>query len=64
MDKIPFVHLLKSPYHCYIFDVNTNSIVRVSKGLYEYLLDEQQGKNSLSTVEIEKEKTSLMEKEY
>ena len=64
MNDMPFVHLMKSPYCYYVFDVNTNSIVRVSKELYEYLLDEQQGRNPLSTVEIEREKTSLMEKGY
>ena len=61
---MPFVHLMKSPYCYYVFDVNTNSIVRVSKELYEYLLDEQKGRNPLSTVEIEREKTSLMEQGY
>ena len=64
MNDMPFVHLMKSPYCYYVFDVNTNSIVRVSKELYEYLLNEQQGRNPLSTVEIEREKTSLMEKGY
>ncbi len=33
----PFIHLLKSPYHHYLFDVNTNSIVRISEELFRYL---------------------------
>lgn len=43
MKEKPFIHLLKSPYHCYIFDINTNSIVRVSDELYSYLQAEQKG---------------------
>lgn len=44
MTQKPFIHLIKSPYHHYVFDVNTNSILRVSKELSEYLQAEQIGK--------------------
>lgn len=37
METTPFVHLLKSPYHHYAYDVNTNSIVSISKELFNYL---------------------------
>lgn len=33
----PFIHLLRSPYACYFFDVNTNSIVMVSEEAYAAL---------------------------
>ncbi len=44
MKQKPFIHLLKSPYHYYVFDVNTNSILRVSQELFEYLQAEQIGR--------------------
>lgn len=37
----PFVHLISSPYGYYIFDVNTNSILKTSRKVFKYLHDEQ-----------------------
>ena len=34
----PFIHLMKTPYGYYVFDVNTNSILRITQPVYEYLL--------------------------
>ena len=36
----PFVHFFKTPKGNYLYDVNTNAIVRVSSQLYEYLSSE------------------------
>lgn len=33
----PFIRLLRSPYHCYFFDVNRNQVVRVSEETYQNL---------------------------
>ena len=35
--EVPFIQLLRSPYACYFFDVNTNSIVMVSEEAYSAL---------------------------
>lgn len=37
----PFIHLFKTPYNYYIFDVNTNSIMDTTKEVYEALYKEQ-----------------------
>ena len=53
----PFIHLLKTPYHEYVYDVNTNEIISISKALYDYLWM-QQNKPELSispTSDVEKE---------
>ncbi|MCL2052366.1 MAG: Cys-rich peptide radical SAM maturase CcpM [Lachnospiraceae bacterium] len=39
MNDKPFVKLFKSPNDFYMFDVNRNDIVKISKELYLYLLD-------------------------
>lgn len=35
----PFVKLIRSPRGYYVYDVNRNSILKVSKGIYDYLHD-------------------------
>lgn len=35
--EAPFIHLLRSPYACYFFDVNTNRLVMVSEEAYAAL---------------------------
>lgn len=39
----PFVHVLKSPYSHYVYDVNTDSVLKISEELYDYLLDLEHG---------------------
>ena len=33
----PIIHIFKNPSGHYIYDVNTNTILKVSKDTYEYL---------------------------
>lgn len=33
----PFIHLMKSPYACYVYDVNTNVILRVKEEVFNHL---------------------------
>lgn len=37
MNDMPFIHLLKSRYGYYFYDVNMNEIVNISKETYQYL---------------------------
>ncbi len=41
----PLIHFFKTPYSYYIFDVNTNTLVKTEKNVYEYLYCEQKNKN-------------------
>jgi uncharacterized protein len=34
--QIPYIHKFKTPYNYYIYDVNTNSIIKINKELYEF----------------------------
>lgn len=43
--KQSFVHAFKTPNYPYLYDVNTNSILRVTHGIYNYICDTQ---NALS----------------
>lgn len=63
IDK-PFIHLLKSPYHHYLFDVNTNSIVRISKDLYHYLDCLNHDENCQFSEDIRCEYNTLKENGY
>lgn len=40
-DNKPFIHLFKTPYGCYIYDVNTDSILRTGEAIFQYLFKEQ-----------------------
>lgn len=44
MTETPFVHMLKTPRGHYCYDVNTNQIIRVNEGVYEYLEALEQGR--------------------
>lgn len=33
----PFIQLIKSPYNFYMYEVNTNTIIPISEGLFKYL---------------------------
>lgn len=46
----PFIHLFKTPYAYYIYDVNTNSILRTGEAIFQYLFKEQ--KNLLKEDEL------------
>lgn len=37
MSDKPFIHLLKSSFGNYLYDVNSNQIIRISSDIYEYL---------------------------
>jgi uncharacterized protein len=37
----PFIHLIKTPYDYYVFDVNTNNILKIDKLVYEILHRQQ-----------------------
>lgn len=56
MEKIPFIHMLKTPLNYYLFDVNTNQLIKVGEKLYNYLLSIEMGNESTSHVDIEIEK--------
>lgn len=51
----PFIHLLKSPRHPYVFDVNTDSIIKVSQELYDYFLNLTHGVSIETTDSIAEE---------
>lgn len=46
----PFIHLFKTPYGFYIYDVNTNSILRIEEDVFQCLFREQ--KNLLKENEV------------
>lgn len=56
----PFIHLFKTPHGYYIFDVNTNCIIRTKEKVYETLLKRQ--KDILKNDEIDTETKNLIEK--
>ncbi|MHB1313940.1 MAG: radical SAM protein [Christensenellales bacterium] len=39
MKETPLIHLFKTPYYHYVFDTNTNDLVRVDKDVYDALTD-------------------------
>lgn len=41
LDNKPFIHLFKTPYECYLYDVNTNSILRIREEVFQHLFKEQ-----------------------
>ena len=48
----PFIHLVKTRYGFYCFDVNTNTILKISKESYEYLHKLQQDSHDIIDSEI------------
>lgn len=59
-NDIPFIHLIKTPYSYYIFDVNTNSILRTTEGVYNFLLKKQHGLEKVDEI-IDDETIQLIE---
>jgi uncharacterized protein len=49
LNNTPYIHLFKTPDNYYIYDVNTNRILRTQKDIYEYLVE---SKNTLDTLNI------------
>ena len=45
MSNLPFIHLVRSRIHCYIYDVNTNRIVLVSEETYCFLQEAKRKKS-------------------
>ncbi len=57
----PFIHLFKTPGGYYVFDVNTNIIMRVQKPVYEFLDEEQQCENKGFEHKVAEEDRILIE---
>lgn len=54
----PFIHLFKTSLGYYVYDVNTGQVLKIDKGVYDYL------KNAGSEVdELSLEKVNLLKKE-
>ena len=43
--ELPFVHLMKTPLNYYVYDVNTNTIIRIGASIFAYLAELLDGKN-------------------
>ena len=65
--QVPFIHLLRSPYDYYFYDVNTDDIVLVSEETFAYLqsiiTEDNEKSNSLSCA-VQEEYTRLIESGY
>lgn len=60
MNKKPFIHLFEAGKKKYIYDVNTNEILKISKELYKYIEDYlYYNKNLIPDSNIEKELKNL-----
>ena len=59
MVEIPFIHLMKTPYGFYFYDVNTNQLLRTEQDVYDALDKLMHGNNSDISIETCK-KISLM----
>lgn len=57
----PFIHLIKSRYNCYVFDVNTECIVKISDAAYKYLNKIQNGEDiNLPVPEVVKNEIDIL----
>ena len=63
-DSLPFVYLLKTNNHPYVYDVNTNQVVRVSEELFQYLKATNLNRDRIKTDSIIQEESSLKAKGY
>jgi len=66
MNDKPFIHMLKSRYGYYFFDVNMNEVVSISEETYNYLLNLMSNKidNRLYTTMVKEEEKKLLSKGY
>lgn len=55
----PFIHVLKTPYSYYVYDVNTDRVVRISDEMYNYFLDIEHGIESKMSHELSVEMNEL-----
>ncbi len=62
--ETPFIHLVRSPYYCYFFDVNTNSIVMVSEEAYAVLGQILKGVSPPMSAECSAELARLKDEGY
>ena len=62
----PFIHLIKTKYGFYCFDVNTNSILKISRESYEYLNRDYQCESAANIPdnEMPEEINDIIEKGY
>ena len=60
--KKPFIKLIKTPYGFYIFDVNTNSILKIDEGVYEYLIKLQTNNQNQETNNVSMEVLNKIKK--
>ena len=37
MNDTPYIHLFETPLGYYVYDVNTNNIIKIENELYDYL---------------------------
>ena len=52
-NNTPFIHLLRSPYNCYFYDVNTDDIVMITEETYNHLNLVVNGSKDENTVTAE-----------
>lgn len=59
-----FVHTIKTPYSHYAYDVNTDSVMKVSTQLYDYLQDLQHGITPVLLDDVNEEINELKKQGY
>lgn len=64
MKNNPFIHVFKTPFSTYAYDVNTDSVIKISKALYNYLTDLEHGVMTEKTEEVCSEMETLKKKGY
>lgn len=64
MKNNPFIHVFKTPFFTYAYDVNTDSVIKISKELYDYLMDLEHGVVTEKTEEVHSEMEILKKKGY
>ncbi len=63
MTKVkPFIKLFQTPGGHYVYDVNTNAIIKIRKSLYDFLMSEQKSKMDVKECFITSEDKELLEK--
>jgi len=60
----PFIHVFKTPFSTYAYDVNTDSVIKISKELYDYFMDLEHGVVTEKTEEVHNEMEILKKKGY
>lgn len=60
----PFIHVLRTPYSYYVYDVNTNKVIKISDEMYNYFLDLEHGMESAMSKKISDEMNELSKLGY